>query len=74
MTPGTVDHQGILSKGFFGQDYWSGFSFLPIGDLPVAGIEPVSSASPALQVDSEPLQKPQIHSIIYNKNNIHSVE
>ena len=32
----------------FWQEYWSGLPFLPSGDLPNLGIEPVSLASPAL--------------------------
>ena len=57
--PGSSVH-GI----FFRQEYWSGLPFPPLGDVPDAGIEPmspVSPASPALQVDSlptEPLEKP----------------
>ena len=40
--------------GVFRQEYWSGFTFLPPGDLPHPGMEP---ESPALQWDpllSEP--------------------
>ena len=48
----TVAPQGPLSIGFSRQEYWSGLPFLPLGDLPIPGIEPVSPASPALQVDS----------------------
>ena len=42
----TVAFQAPLSTGFSRQEYWSGLSGPPPGDL---GIEP---ASPALQVDS----------------------
>ena len=38
--------------GFSKQEYWSGLPFPPPGGLPDPGIEPVSPASPALQVDS----------------------
>ena len=38
--------------GFSRQEYWSGFLFPPSGDLAKPGIEPVSPAFPALQVDS----------------------
>ena len=38
-----------LSMGFSRQDYWSGLSFPPPGDLPNPGIEP---GSPAFQEDS----------------------
>ena len=33
--------------GFSGQEYWHGLPFPPAGDLPDAGIEPVSLMSPA---------------------------
>ena len=38
--------------GIFPQEYWSGLTFLPPGDLPDPGTEAASSVSPALQVDS----------------------
>ena len=34
--------------GFSRQEYWSGFPFLPPGDLPDPGTEPASLMSPAL--------------------------
>ena len=34
--------------GFFRQEYWSGLLLPPPGDLSDPGIEPMSSASPAL--------------------------
>ena len=37
--------------GFPRQEYWSGWSFPPPGDLPDPGIEPASPLSPALQED-----------------------
>ena len=37
-----------LVMEFSRQEYWSGFSFPPPGDLPDPGIEPTSPASPAL--------------------------
>ena len=40
--------------GFSRQEYWSGLLFLPPVYLPNPDTEPVSSASPALQVDSLP--------------------
>ena len=52
----TVAHQGPQSMGFFRQEYWSGFPFLPPGDLPDPGIEP---GSPSLQVDSLPSELPR---------------
>ena len=49
--------------GFFSwQEYWSGFSFPPPGDLPDPGIKPVSPEFPALVgrfCTTEPPGKPQ---------------
>ena len=39
------------SMGFSRQGYWSGLPFPLSGDFPDPGIEPVSPAAPALQVD-----------------------
>ena len=50
-TPRTIVHQ-TLSMGFSRQEYWSGFPFSSSGDLSIPRIEPMSRASPALQVDS----------------------
>ena len=44
----TVAGQAPLSMGFPRQEYWTGLPFPPLGDLPNPGIEPASSASPAL--------------------------
>ena len=44
----TVARQAPLSMGFPRQQYWTGLPFPPLGDLPNPGIEPASSASPAL--------------------------
>ena len=41
-------HQAPLSMEFSRQEYWSGLPFPPRGDLPDAGIEPVSLVSPAV--------------------------
>ena len=49
--------QAPLSMGFSGQEYWSGLSFLPAGDLSDPGIKPVSPAAPALQADYLPLSQ-----------------
>ena len=46
----TVTHQAPVSMGFSRKEYWSGLAFPPPGDLPPLGIEPMSPASPALQV------------------------
>ena len=54
VTPWTVAHQAPLSMGFSRQEYWSRFPFP--GDLPNPGIGPMSTAAPALQVDSLPLR------------------
>ena len=62
VTPWTVAHQAPLSMGFPKQEYWSGLSFPPPGDLPDPGIEPSSPVFPALQADSlptEPSGKPR---------------
>ena len=48
VTPWTAAHQDPLSMGFSRQEYWSRLPFLPPADLPNPGIEPESSASPAL--------------------------
>ena len=47
--PMDCSHKAPLSMGFSRQEYWSGFSCPPTGDLPDSGIEPTS---PALQADS----------------------
>ena len=52
----TVAHQASLSMGFSRQEYWSGWPFLPPGNIPNPGIEPASPESPALQADSLPLE------------------
>ena len=38
-TPWTVAHQAPLSIAFFRQEYWSGLSYPPSGDLSTLGIE-----------------------------------
>ena len=44
----TVAHQAPLSMGFSRQEYWSGLTCPPPGDLSNPGIEPTSLMSPAL--------------------------
>ena len=44
----TVAHQAPLPMEFFRQEYWSGLTFPPPGDLPDPGIESASLVSPAL--------------------------
>ena len=48
--PWTTAHQAPLSMEFSRQEYWSGLLFPSPGNLPDAGIEPRSLASPALPV------------------------
>ena len=55
------DSMAPLSMGFSRQEYWSGLTCRPPGDLPDPGIEPTSLTSPALAGDSLPLV-PTIHS------------
>ena len=47
-TPGTVVHQAPLSMGFSRQEYWSGLSCPPPGDLPDPEIESMPLTTPAL--------------------------
>ena len=49
VTPWTIAHQALLSKGCSRQEYWSGLLFPSPGDLPNPGIKP---ASPDLWADS----------------------
>ena len=51
----TVVCQAPLSLRLSSQEYWNGLPCPPLGDLPDTGIELVSCAAPALQVDSSPL-------------------
>ena len=44
----TIAHQATLSMGFFRQEYWSGLSFPPPGDIPGLGIQLRTPAAPAL--------------------------
>ena len=53
--PMDLAHQAPLSIGFSRQEHWSGWPFLPPGDLPDPGIEP---RSPALQAGSLPPEPP----------------
>ena len=58
VTLWTVSCQTPLSMGFSRQEYWSGFSCPPPGDLPNPGIKPTSLMSSALQGGSLPLAPP----------------
>ena len=51
-TPLTIAHQALLSVKFSRQEYWSGLTFVTLGDLLDPGIEPTPLASPVLKVDS----------------------
>ena len=51
----TVTCHALLFMGFSRQEYWSGLTCPSPGDLPDPGTEPVSPVSPALQVNSLPL-------------------
>ena len=44
----TVARQASLSMGLYWQEYWSGLSFPPPGDLSNSEIKPVSPVSTAL--------------------------
>ena len=46
VTPWTVAHQASVSMEFSRQEYWSGYPFPSLGNLPDSGIKP---GSPALQ-------------------------
>ena len=54
----TVACQASLSMGFSSQDYCSGLSFPPPGDLSNPGIKPASFTYPAFQAGSLPLVPP----------------
>ena len=59
--PMDCNHQALLSMGFPRQEYWSGLTFPPSGDLPYPGIEPASPLSSAWAgrfFNSEPPGKP----------------
>ena len=53
---GLGSHKAPLSMEFSRQEYWSGYPFPSLGDLPDPGIE---LGSPALQADSLPSQPPE---------------
>ena len=55
VTPWTIALQTTLPTEFSKQGYWIGLPFPSPGDLPDAGIEPMSSA---LQEDSLPSELP----------------
>ena len=57
----TREAQAPLSMGFSWQEYWSGLPCPPPGDLPNPGVEPMSTSSPALQVESLPWGPEEAH-------------
>ena len=56
LDPVDCGPQVPLSMGFSRQEYWSGLPCSPPGDLPNPRMERKSPASPALQVDSLPIE------------------
>ena len=60
VNPWSVPHQAPLSTGFPRPEYWSGFPFLTLRDLPDPGIEPRCLLH--WQVDSFPLALPGYYS------------
>ena len=74
MSDSLIPHR--LSMGFSRQEYWSGLTFPPPGDLPDAGIKPGSLVSPALAggfFATAPPGKPQLLSIILLCKRINSL-
>ena len=65
VTPWTVTHQAPLSMGFSRQEYWSGLPFLPPGDLPNPGIEPMSPALAGRLFTTEPPGNPSLQGSPY---------
>ena len=51
----TAAHQAPMFMGFSRQEYWSGLSCSPPGDLPDQGIKPGSPVAPELLADFLPL-------------------
>ena len=47
-TPWSAECQAPLSMGFSSQEYWTGLSLPPPGNVPGPGIEATSLVSPAL--------------------------
>ena len=56
-TPWIVAHWAPLSMGFSRQEFWSGFPFLPPGDLPNSGIKPMQPAFAGSSFITEPSEK-----------------
>ena len=58
VSPWTLAHQAPLSMEFSRQEYWSGFPFPSPGNILDPGIEPAYPVTPALQVNSSPIEPP----------------
>ena len=58
VTSWTIAHQAPLSMGFSKQEYWSGLSCPPPGDLPDPGIKPASPELASRFFTAEPPGKP----------------
>ena len=75
-TPWTVAHQGPLSMGFPGQEYWSGLPFPPLRDLPDPEIQRTFLVSSTLAGDFLPPCHPAspshllIHCSYFCPNNV----
>ena len=67
VTLWAVAHQVPLSMGFSRQEYWSGLSFPPPGDLPDPGIEPMSSALADMFFTPESPGKPTLATCLFKK-------
>ena len=52
-SPWTIACQAPLAMGFSRQEYWSGWPFPSLGDLPDPGIKPESSALQAEDLPTE---------------------
>ena len=59
-TPWTAGHQAPLPMEFSRQEYWSGLPFVPPGNVPDPGIEPVSPALTGRFFTTEPPGKPSL--------------
>ena len=75
VTSCSAAHQTPLSMGFSRQEDWGGLTFLPPGDLPDPGMEPMSLAAPALAagpVTAEPSGKPWQRCFAVSESRAHS--
>ena len=71
VTLWTVAYQGPLSLEFSRQEYFSGLSCSPPGDLPEPGVELISLTSPALEAGSLSLVPAGKHCKIYDSIGTH---